>query len=52
MHSSVLNFLSRKAKTQSIMQFASALCTGSPSNHVVCLSPHVHQVREGKARYY
>lgn len=52
MHSSVLDFLSRKAKTQSIMQFASALCAGRPSNHVVCLSPHVHQVREGKARYY
>lgn len=52
-HRSVLNFLSKKGRTQSIiMQFASALCTGSPSNHVVCLSPHVRQVRERKARYY
>lgn len=53
MHSSVLNFLSKKARTQSmIVQFASVLCTGSLSNRVVCLPPHVHQVRDGKAKYH
>lgn len=52
MHSSVLNFLSKKARTQSrIGQFASALRTGS-RNCVVCLPPHMHQVRDGKAKYH
>lgn len=53
MHSSALKLLSKKAKIQSIIvEFAPALCTWSPCKHVVCPSLHVHQVREGKARYY
>lgn len=53
MHSSVFNFLPRKAKIQNIMvQFASVLCPGTPCNQVVCLSPHVNLVRERRARYY
>lgn len=50
MCTSVLNFLSKKAREQSsIVRFPSVLHSGNPAKHVVCLSPPVHQVMERRA---